>query len=63
MYNARPNLRWNVEEGPSTQRLPPIPYHTPPTTETTGERSETTADAEQYNTGTEEEEPPVSDFY
>ena len=62
-YKAHPNVRWNVEEGPSTQILPPIRYDTPQTTENTGESSETTADAETIETVTEEGESPVSAFY
>ena len=62
-YSAHPNLRWNVEEGLSAQILRPIHYDTPPTIESTGASSETTANAEQNQTITEEGESPVSNCY
>ena len=50
----------NAEAGPSAQ----LPSHgTWSTTQPTGGQSETTADAEQTKSTTEEDETPVSDFY
>ena len=64
-YEARcasPTMYGSIEAGPS--RLPPLlPYDAQPITQPTGGRPETTADAEQDQPLTEEEEAPVSDFY
>jgi len=53
----------NTQAGPSTQVPPPTPYDAASTAQPTGGHSETSADAEQNNQGTEEDETPVSDFY
>ena len=62
-YNTRHGMYGNAEAGPSTRLPPPIPHSTWPTIPPTGGESETTADAEQNQSVTEEEETPVSDFY
>jgi hypothetical protein len=62
-HHARPNERRNVEAGPSTLIPPPAPYLTPQTTNPSGGTSEATADAENNQPVTEEEEAPVSSFY
>ncbi|KAF9779728.1 hypothetical protein BJ322DRAFT_1086105 [Thelephora terrestris] len=61
---AREPEQWNAEAGPSTVTLPQTPYVGSPTPEPTGGFiPETTADAENDQHITEEEEAPVSDFY
>ncbi|KAF9648629.1 hypothetical protein BDM02DRAFT_2210417 [Thelephora ganbajun] len=61
-YGARLKTHGTVEAGPSTRMFLPILCDTPPTTQPTGGISETTADAEQAKTITEDE-APVSNFY
>ena len=77
IHHSHPVMYENADAGPSTQPPPPIPYDTRPTTrppppipydtrpttQPTGGTSETTADAEQSQTITEEDETPVCDFY
>ena len=63
MSHTRPNRYRNAEAGPSTQVVPPTPYVGPSMPQPSGGRSETTADAEEIQYTTEEEEVPVSVFY
>jgi len=53
----------NAEAGPSTLVSPPAPYVAPLFTYPSGGHTEATADADQYQTITEEDKAPVSDFY
>lgn len=53
----------NPEVGPSSQAFPPFPYETRPTAQPPGWISETTANADQEQLITEEDEVPVNDFY
>ena len=63
VYVPRHSVHGVVEAGPSTQRYPHIPYGTLPTIQPTGRIPETTANAEQNELTTEEEESSVSGFY
>jgi len=63
MSYARANERGYTEAGPLTLVPLPIPYGGPPTLQTSGGISETTADAETKQTVTEEDKTPVSSFY
>ena len=60
---VRPDEYSNAEAGPSTLMVPPVPYIDPPTSQPSGGVSETTADAEQTQTNTEEDKASVSNFY
>jgi len=62
-YGARPIIYGTAEVGQSTQVPPPIPYNTWSTIQPTGGIPETTANAEQHQPNTEEEESAVGDFY
>ena len=53
----------NAEAGPSTSTLPFIQPVGLPTKQPSGGETETTADAEQIQTRTEEGKAPVSDSY
>ena len=55
--------RVNAEAGPSTLAPPHFPYVDWTTSQPSGGRSETTADAEQHQTLTEEDRATVSNFY
>jgi len=63
MSRVRPSEHRNAEAGPSTLVVPPAPYLSLPTLEPSGGISETTADAENKQTTTEEDKIPVSNFY
>ena len=63
MSRARSYGNGNAEAGSSTLAPPPVPYVGLPTLQPSGGISETTADAEQPNQITEEDEVPVSNFY
>jgi len=52
-----------AEAGPSNLPLPLVPYTAPPATHPSGGISETTVDAENSQTITEEHATPVSGFY
>ena len=60
--HTRPNEYWNAEAGPSTPVAPPVQYVGPPMSQPSGWSSETTVDAEQTQTVTEEDKVPVSNF-
>ena len=60
---AYPNGHANAEAGPSNLAAPHIPYVTLPPANPSGGTSETSADAENTNTDTEETPAPVSNFY
>ena len=63
MPYARPNEHRNAEAGPSTLVPPLAPYAALPTTHPSGGTSETTADADNNETITEDDTAPVSNFY
>ena len=62
-YHDRTGMYRNTEEGPSNQASLPCPDSDWPTPQPTGGTSETTADAEQSEKITEDDETPVSNFY
>ena len=61
-HHTRPYEYRNAEAGPSTLASPLVPYVGPPAPQPSGGKSETTADAENEQTVTEEK-GPVSKFY
>jgi len=63
MSRTRPSEYWNAEAGPSTLMAPPAPYIGLPSLQPSGGISETTADAANTQTTTEENKAPVSNFY
>jgi len=62
-YHARQNMYQSAEAGPSNRQPHPASYDTSLTAQPPGWISETTANAEQNQTFTEEDGTPVSDFY
>ena len=62
MFRGRMGERRGVEAGPSTLVPPPALYGGLPAPQPSGWTPETTADAEQHNTITEDNKVAVSDF-
>jgi len=62
-YHDRNGMYGNPEAGPSNKASPPFPDGDWQTAQPTGGTPETTADAEQNQTTTEDDEIPVSNFY
>lgn len=60
---ARANEYRNAGVGPSTLVPPPVPYVGSSMLQPSGGISETTADADENKTTTEEDKAPVSNFY
>jgi len=60
---ARPNEHMNAEAGQSTLVPPLTPYPALPTASPSGGLPETTADAKNDQTITDEDSAPVSNFY